>query len=251
MNGITSGGFSTRDSYTQRLIAALNECVLSPDRYFRIDTGIEHRFGDKAKEIHNRLYYSLGPTTDLLRYFPDCLYFDLKMFYPDWEANLDKPREYAENENQLVGNFTFFAEYKYSGTPRKKPLPNCPNVPLEFIGIIEREAWLTYRRITNPNPDVGTYLDGSRPRIAMFYVATYAPELLYAGWEEWIEPINIVDKVARPGKRALITRGSGTPWINFDIRVLKPIEAFLVDDLYWGSDEAIIASQKCRDLLFG
>ncbi len=82
MKTLTSGGFSSRDTLTQSLIQAVNGYVLTEERYFRIETGIEHRFGDDAEAVHRKLYNSMVPTTDLLRYFPDSLYFDRCVSYP-------------------------------------------------------------------------------------------------------------------------------------------------------------------------
>ncbi|RME58994.1 hypothetical protein D6779_05330 [Candidatus Parcubacteria bacterium] len=246
---LTSGGFTHRDSLTQKFIQSVSATILTSERYYKIETGIEYRFGEKAKEVHGWLYNSLGPTTDLLRYFPDSLYFDLRRYFPDW-GDKKTPGEFPQG-NEMIGCFTFFVEYKYSRNMRRKPLPNHPDVPLEYIGIIEREAWLTYRRLTTPNPPLDTYLDGKRPRIALFYAAEYAPEKLYAAWEENIEPIHVVTSVARPNVRSLPTRGSGTPWVNFDIRQMKPMEKFLVEDLFWDVQEADQSVLQCKNHLFG
>jgi len=144
--------------------------------------------------------------------------------------------------------FTFYVEFKYTAT-------KCPysigDVPPEFVGQIEREAWLTYKRLTSPNPDQGIYLDGMRSRIALFYAAPFAPDMLYGTWEEDIDPIRVISKQAEPGRRAVDTRGSGTPWINFDISKLKPLEVFLIEDLYWHEEPGIEAVQKCKEQLFG
>ena len=243
MEQITSGGFSSRDKLTQSLIQAVSQTILTEERYTKIETGIEFRFGEEAKLVHEKLYNSLGPTTDLLRYFPDALFFDHSIKLPTW----DFTGQVLSNDDDK-GLFTFYVEYKYTGT-------QCPfsvnGVPAEFVGQIEREAWLTYKRLTSPNPELGIYLDGQRTRIALFYAAPFAPDKLYAEWEEKFEPIKVKPEVAIPGERALKTRGSGTPWINFDIRSLKPLDVFLIDDLYWNSEAALIAVQGCKYLLFG
>ena len=64
---LTSGGFSRRDALTRNLVSTLKARVLTPDRYFIIETGIEHRFGTEAEKVHSMLYANMGPTTDLLR----------------------------------------------------------------------------------------------------------------------------------------------------------------------------------------
>jgi hypothetical protein len=183
----------------------------------------------------------LGPTTDLLRYFPDALYFDHLVKFPTWDQRV------LENDDER-GLFTFFVEYKYTDT-------QCPfsvnGVPPEFVGQIEREAWLTYKRLTSPNPKLDIYLDGHRSRIALFYAAPFASDKLYGAWEENIEPIKVKSEKAIPGERTLNTLGSGTPWINFDIRKLKPLEVFLADDLYWDNTAAMIAVKNCKERLFG
>lgn len=250
MSRLTSGGFSTRDFLTQGLVRAVGETILTSERYYRIETGIEYRFGEEAKMVHGWLYHSLGATTDLLRYFPDSLYFDLQHYFPDWEPDLTSPIDFVPGQEK-VGCFAFFVEFKYSRTKRKYPLRKQPEVPLEYVGIIEREAWLTYHRLTTPNPSLGLYLDGQRPRIALFYAAEYTPEKLHAGWEENIVPLDVVDRIARPNMRSVETRGSGTPWINFDIRNLKPLEQFLAEDLFWETSDARDAVLRCKKMLFG
>ncbi|MFQ5651054.1 MAG: hypothetical protein ACE5IY_14030 [bacterium] len=244
----SSGGFTTRDSKTRRFIQALQKTVLTEARYFRIETGIEHRFGKQAAAVHGMLYRSLGPTTDLLRYFPDSLYFDRTKRLPTWDVSSPQGEPLAyPAASDLTGLFTFFVEYKYSGTERPRPIGD---VATKFIGQIEREAWLTYRRLTSPNPQLGTYLDGKRTRIALFYAAAFAPEKLYGGWEEQIEPIFVRGEIARPGSRSVATRGSGTPWINFDVRQLEPLAEFLVDELFWQQGKAKQAVAECKEMLF-
>lgn len=102
---------------------------------------------------------------------------------------------------------------------------------------------MTYKRLSSKNPQIGTYLDGKNTRIALFYAATYAPDLLYAGWEDELQPIvderAIRKDIARPNAKSVgFSTGSGTPWINFDIRTLKPLDKFLVEDMFWEADEA-------------
>jgi len=96
-------------------------------------------------------------------------------------------------------------------------------------------------------PATNTYLDGQRTLIALFYVATYAPEILYAQWEHLIEPIAIRGDIAVPNRRSVsYSTGSGTPWVNFDIRKLKPLEAFLVQDLFWEENQANAAVKRMQ-----
>jgi hypothetical protein len=138
-------------------------------------------------------------------------------------------------------------EYKYSFSERKSAIGD---VPTKYIGIIEREAWFAYRRLTNDIPETNTYLDGQRTLIALFYVATYAPEVLYAQWEHLIEPIAIRKDFAQPNRRSVsYSTGSGTPWINFDIRKLKPLEVFLAQDLFWEETQACAAVEECKRVL--
>ena len=249
MKRLTSGGFSNRDALTQKLIHAIGQTILTSDRYFKIETGIEYRFGTQAKTVHKWLYHSLGATTDLLRYFPDSLYFDLHHVLPDWEPDRSE-HKLVQPAREHAGYFTFFVEFKYSRTKRARPLSSHPEVPMEYIGIIEREAWLTYHRLTAPNPRLGIYLDDQRPRIALFYAAEYTPEKLHAGWEEAVVPLHVIDKIARPDTRSVFTKGSGTPWINFDIRNLKPLEQFLEEDLFWEAAQAKTAVLRCKKMLF-
>ncbi len=249
MGDLEFGGFSQRDALTQKFVRAVNATILTGDKYHKIETGIEYRFGSAAKEVHHWLYRSLGPTTDLLRYFPDSLYFDLHHFQPEWAAE-SAAEEGTPQGSGAIGHFVFFVEYKFSRTKRKRPLAEHPDVPVEYIGIMEREAWLTYQRFTTPNPSLGLYLDGKFPRIALFYAAEYAPEKLFAAWENSIEPLQVVKKVARPLSRTLHTKGSGTPWINFDLRQLKPLERFLHEDLFWDEQDAIDTVAQCKKRLF-
>lgn len=250
---IHSGGFSERSNKTERLVQAIEAEIFTREHYFRIPTGIEHRFGEHAAKVHEILYRSLGPTTDLLRYFPDSLYLDRWRTFPEWEAGRTKPDLLAQPATlQSTGLFSFYVEYKYSDAERKRPLDG---VPTPFIGIIEREAWLTYKRLTSPNPQLNTYLDGKRTRIALFYAALYAPDVLYAGWEEWLEPIAderaVRRDIARPNSKAVgFSTGSGTPWINFDLRQLKPLAAFLAEELFWDVAQAEQAAKACKQRLF-
>jgi hypothetical protein len=246
---LTSGGFSSRDALTQSLISTLKSRVLTLDRYFIIETGIEHRFGDKAEEVHSILYAKMGPTTDLLRYFPDALLFDRLLRLPTWSATgTSAERLAAPADLTAQGLFTFFAEFKTSATMRRKSIKG---VPSEYIGQIEREAWLTYRRLTSPNPHIQTYLDGLRSRITVFYAASYAPDRLYAAWEQALDPIDIKHEVAEPASRSYATAGSGTPWVNFDIRQMKVLPSFLNEDLYWNLPEAKAAYEACCADLYG
>ncbi len=241
-----TGSFSVRDSLTQKLIATLKHYVLTPERYFCIETGIEHRFGDHARMVHELLRNSAGPTTDLLRYFPDSLYFDRHRRLPTWEVEQTRPTTSpgAEDIHAAQGLFTFFVEYKYSATPSPRMIQG---VPAPFVGQMEREAWLTYQRLSGPNPAMRNYLGGKRAQIALFYAAAYAPDKLYAGWEHNLRPIRIRPDVARPREKTIrSSRGSGTPWVNFDIRDLKPLEQFLVEDLFWKRSEAALAVKECR-----
>ena len=251
---ISSGGFADRSNKTERFVEAIEKEIFTRDRYFRIPTGIEHRFGDKAAKVHEILYRSLGPTTDLLRYFPDSLYLDRWRALPEWQPGKTTPELLPKQADlQATGLFSFYVEYKFSDAERKRPLAG---VPTPFIGIIEREAWLTYKRLTSPNPKLDTYLDGKRTRIALFYAAMYAPEKLYAGWEQWLQPIAderaVRKDIARPNSKAVgFSTGSGTPWINFDIRQLKPMEAFLTEELFWQKHEAAEAVAACKRRLAG
>ena len=245
---LASGGFSQRADRTENFVQAVENTILTPDRYFNIQTGIEYRFGDEAEHVHQLLYNSMGPTTDLLRYFPDNLYLDRWRIWSTWELQQQQPipLDNRAQENE-TGLFTFFVEYKYSYSERPTMIGE---VPTKYIGILEREAWLTYKRLTSPNPNVGIYLDKHRTRIALFYAATYAPGHLFAGWEEDLEPINIIERVARPGVRTIqSSRGSGTPYINFDIRQLKPLENFLEEDLFWDREDVAAAVEDCRRML--
>jgi len=254
MANYTSGGFTGRSNKTEKFIKSVGTAVLTPERYINIPTGIEYRFGEKAQEVHEQLYRSMGPTTDLLRYFPDNLYLDRCRRMPTWETGQTVPQAFAQPLGiDATGLFAFFVEYKYSDSERRQPLKG---VETRFIGIIEREAWLTYKRLTAPNPNLGTYLDGQRTLIALFYAVTYAPHLLYANWEHLIQPIEderaVIKTIAQPQLRSeAYSRGSGTPWINFDIRTLKPLEQFLVKDLFWEQSQAIEAVSKCKKILFG
>ena len=248
-----SADFASRTGASTKLMQAVEQTILTPEKYFHIPTGIEHRFGAQAGRVHELLYRSLSPTTDLLRYFPDSLYLDRWRRWPAWESDRKSPEPLQQAAHEKSsGLFSFFVEYKYSEAERKAPLGN---VPTKYIGIVEREAWLTYKRLTSPNPALGIYLDGQRSRIAVFYAATYAPDQLYAGWEEWLEPIAderaIRKDLARPNEKAVgFSTGSGTPWINFDIRRLKPLEKFLTEDLFWQGESAKKSVQACKQELF-
>lgn len=191
----------------------------------------------------------MGPTTDLLRYFPDNLYLDRYRQLPTWIPDLSTPHPLEQPADQNSrGLFSFYVEYKFSYRERQYPIGD---IPTQYIGIIEREAWLAYRRLTNDAPVTNTYLDGQRTLIALFYAATYAPEVLYAQWEHRIEPIAIRNDVAQPNRRSVsYSTGSGTPWINFDIRTLKPLEVFLVQDLFWEETQASAAVEECKRVLF-
>ena len=254
MSVLSSGGFTRRSTKTENFIQVVQETILTPERYFNIPTGIEYRFGEEADRIHGLLYRSMGPTTDLLRYFPDNLYLDRHHRWPTWEPDHTQPEtmDQVVDEND-TGLFSFFVEYKYSENERKRPLGN---IPTPYIGIIEREAWLTYQRLTQPNPEIGTYLDGQNTRIALFYAATYAPDKLYACWEHELEPIRDIPQairkdIARPNIRSVrYSTGSGTPWINFDIRLLKPLAIFLAEDLFWRPKDASQAVDQCQRQLF-
>ncbi len=247
-----SGGFSVRSQRAEAFSAAVEANILTRERYFRIPTGIEHRFGEHAGLVHDLLYRSMGPTTDLLRYFPDSLYLDRLHRLPEWEEKATMAPVASPANKQATGLFSFFVEYKISENERKQPLAQ---VPTRYIGIIEREAWLTYRRLTSPNPQLGIYLDGRRTRIALFYAAAYAPDLLYAHWEHEITPIAdsraVRTDIARPQERSVASStGSGTPWINFDIRQLKPLQEFLCTELWWPDDEAEQAVAACKRTVF-
>lgn len=240
------GSFTIRDSLTQKLIRTLKKHILTPNRYYCIETGIEHRFGDQARQVHELLLNSAGPTTDLLRYFPDSLYFDRQHRLPTWEVDRTEPEADPGTKDMLSaqGLFTFFVEYKFSYTPSPRGING---VPVPYVGQMEREAWLTYQRLSSPNPQMRNYLGGKRTLIALFYAARYAPDGLYAGWEHHIRPINIRPEVARPGEKTIRTsKGSGTPWINFDIRDLKPLEQFLCEDLFWEPAKAAAQVKRCR-----
>jgi len=249
----SEAAFNRRSTKSVQLQLAMEKTIFTPQRYFRIPTGIEHRFGAQAARVHELLYRSMGPTTDLLRYFPDSLCLDRWRRWPTWETGFTGPVALAQAAAEnATGLFSFFVEYKYSDAERKASLAS---VPTKYIGIIEREAWLTYKRLSSTNPPLGIYLDGQRSRIALFYAATYAPEKLYAGWEEWLVPIEeeraVRKDIARPNEKAVgFSTGSGTPWINFDIRLLKPLEKFLTEELFWQAPEARHAAQACLKELF-
>lgn len=246
---LNSGGFSERSRKTDLLVEAIEKNVLTPDKYFQIRTGIEHRFGKNAAKVHDILYRSMGPTTDLLRYFPDSLFLDRFRMWPTWETSIRSPqRLQAQASTEQTGLFSFYVEYKFSDSERKAALKN---VPTKFIGIIEREAWLTYKRLTSPNPEMGLYLDGQCTKIALCYAALYAPDVIYAGWEDQIVPIDderaIRKDIAKPNLRSVrSSTGSGTPWINFDIRTLKPLDRFLIEELFWDEADAKVAFDDAK-----
>ncbi len=249
-----NGGFQERANLAEQLVDVVEATILTEVRYARIRTGIEERFGKEERtRVHRLLYNSMGPTTDLLRYFPDDLYFDRRCLKPSWESGGTYPKVLpAAVDESATGMYSFFVEYKYSCSERTTLLRENPSVPTPYIGQIEREAWLTYKRLTDENriPVPGHYLEGKRTEIALFYAATYAPGFLYAQWEHLITPIAIQTKVARPGNRSNPgSKGSGTPFINFDIRTLKPLENFLAEDLFWDPQEASAAMQRCKSQL--
>lgn len=251
---MTSAGFTQRSSQTEQFIQSIEANILRSESYFNIKTGIEYRFSGETEKVHRLLYNSLGPTTDILRYFPDNLYFDRQRRWPTWETSWKQPEKLTAVADENIDSlFSFFVEYKYSASERRAPLLG---VPTPYIGIVEREAWLAYKRLTRPNPNLGLYLDGQRTRIALFYAATYAPDKLYAEWEHNIEPIgsdpNAINKaVARPNQRSVgYSSGSGTPWINIDLRTFKPLPRFLVEDLYWQPKEAQEVVTACKNQLF-
>ena len=254
MPSFTSGGFTGRSFETEAFIKSVETAILTPERYINVPTGIEYRFGEEATRVHELLYRSMGPTTDLLRYFPDNLYLERCRRLPTWDTEGTVAQETPNPlDIDATGLFSFFAEYKYSDSERRTPLKG---VETKYIGIIEREAWLTYKRLTAPNPSLGIYLDGKRTLIALFYAATYAPDRLYANWEHLIQPIDderaVIKTIVRPQLRSeAYSRGSGTPWINFDIRTLKPLERFLVEDLFWEQPQALKAVERCKNMLFG
>jgi hypothetical protein len=248
MSSMTSGGFTDRTDYTDRLIKAVEASILTSERYFNIQTGIEHRFGNQAEHVHSLLYNSMGPTTDLLRYFPDNLYLDRTLGKPTWVVSQTIPQLLPKQADEDgLGLFSFFVEYKSSYSERKYPISN---VPTKYIGLIEREAWLTYKRLTHENPKHNIYLDGQRTQIALFYAATYAPDFLYAQWEHLIQPLAVRGELAQPKKKSISSSsGSGTPYVNFDLRTFKPLDAFLTEDLYWDSTEAKSAVKNCKATL--
>ncbi len=243
----SSGGFANRSNKTDMFVSVVQENILTTERYFHIPTGIEHRFGENAALIHDILYRSMGPTTDLLRYFPDSLYLDKWRQLPTWDTQRLVPKVLPQAATmKSTGLFSFYIEYKFSDSRRRAPLHG---VPTEYIGIVEREAWLTYKRLCSDNPKIGTYLDGMKTRIALFYAATYAPAVLYGCWEDELQPIDderaIRKDIARPNEKSVgFSTGSGTPWINFDIRRMKPLEDFLSEELFW---EKTIAQQALED----
>lgn len=248
MSSITSGGFTVRSGQTEKFVSAVETTIFKPERYFNIQTGIEYRFGDKAKYVHDLLYNSMSPTTDLLRYFPDNLYLDRRTVRPAWQGPITPaPLLSKALDENAEGLFSFFVEYKYSAKERRSSIAG---VPTKYIGIIEREAWLTYKRLTHENPELGIYLDGKRTLIALFYAATYAPDFLYAQWEHLIEPIYTKPDVARPKQKTVgYSTGSGTPWINFDLRKFKSLDAFLTEDLHWDFADAKSTVKKCKTVL--
>ncbi|MFZ0391930.1 MAG: hypothetical protein WAN36_15825 [Calditrichia bacterium] len=225
---------------------AVSANILTHNSYFNIPTGIEHRFGSNFEQIKDLLYRSMGPTTDLLRYFPDDLYLDRFRRWPTWEPQQKAPVLLSKAASRKdTGLFSFFVEYKYSENERKAPIGE---VPTRYIGIIEREAWLTYRRLTAPNPVQHIYLDGRRSRIALFYAAAYSPEKLYGIWEQDIQPIAVRSETARPNERSFTeSGGSGTPWINFDLREVLTLENFLEKELFWEKSQAAQAVSRCKE----
>ena len=249
-----TNGFDARSKLADRLTQAVEKSIFTDSRYINIRTGIEHRFPSDTDWIKTVLYRNMGPTTDLLRYFPDNLYIDRCTECPTWEIDGFISRKHSKPLSEsAIGLFTFFVEYKSSYSQRERPVGKS-TVPLRYIGQIEREAWLAYKRLTYPNPINNIYLDGLRARIALVYEATYAPGRLFAEWEHNIEPINdpaaIRKTKAIPNIKAeMDSTGSGTPWINFDIRTLKPLEKFLAEDLFWDEAEAVKAVDECRKLL--
>ena len=245
---MTSGGFNSRSSQTERFVDATESTIFTSERYINIPTGIEYRFGEQSGIVHDLLYRSMSPTTDLLRYFPDNLYLDRKCLMPTWENHPSGPELLSEPADETdEGLFSFFVEYKYSDSERRYPIGN---VPTRYIGIIEREAWLTYKRLTRKNPKLDLYLDGQRTLIALFFAASYAPDFLYAQWEHLVEPIDVRTEIARPNRRSVsYSTGSGTPWINFDLRTFKPLTVFLAEDLFWDSAEAKMAVRECKAIL--
>ncbi len=149
MPSFTSGGFTRRSSRTEAFIKSVEANILTPELYFNIPTGIEYRLGEEATRVHELLYRSMGPTTDLLRYFPDNLYLDRRRQLPTWETEWTTPQVSPEPlDIDATGLFSFFVEYKYSDSERRAPLKG---VETQYIGIIEREAWLTYQRLTPGN----------------------------------------------------------------------------------------------------
>ena len=62
MPSFTSGGFTGRSSKTDNFIKSVEATILTPKRYFNIPAGIEYRFGEEAKQVHELLYRSMGPT---------------------------------------------------------------------------------------------------------------------------------------------------------------------------------------------
>jgi hypothetical protein len=161
---------------------------------------VQEQFGSEnyvRSEVHSKIRFARTPTTHHIRFAPDCFVVDLR-----------RPE------------LTYLLEYKHTNTPlsydsRLRQLQAESRADLQFADVGQWEA------AAYDNYDA---LAGLGVRVCVLNYVPYHPRPLLCDSSSSVRPI-----YRSPGV-GTTTKGSRTPWINFDLTRLRSLDAFLCEE---------------------
>lgn len=211
-------GFEYRVAQTNKVIQILKDNLwgapVISERLVHVDYGAEHIV---PNEVHRLIRFVRTETIRHIRFAPDFFVVD---------------RKYPER--------TYLLEYKCTQTPlyssdrismicRKSPRKD---INARDIGQWEAEAYENYKALSS----LGI-------RVVILNYCAYHDRSLVCDFIEKVTPIH------RDRVRSNITAGSRTPFINFDLRSMRSLEEFLVDEHGFSMEQVKPLIEKAKQRL--
>lgn len=206
--------FEKRSALGEGVAEIINKEIFADSKFIVEKFGVEKTH----KEIARQLYlFGDDKVSMFIRYFPDYLL-------------MDKARKK-----------TSFLEYKAMVVPAKEKrvewlrnLTGIDDLSVSNVGIIEREAIDNYFLLSKSGFDV-----------VIIVACRYNPKVLLAEWSSnliviYRQPERIK---AGPLERAnILSKGSGTPWVNIHLDRMRTLRNFLKDEFDFD-----VCTEKAKD----
>lgn len=190
-------GFADRLEQTNAVIAALRadlwESPVVSQRLIHVDYGAEHIV---PKEVHAIIRFIYTETTRHIKFAPDFFVVDKRCPERTYllEYKCTQTPLYSRNRIEMIRE----------KSPRKE-------IDWQDIGQWEAEAYDNYQALAK----LGI-------RVVILNYCAYHDRLLVCDFVQRVTPLH------RDQVRLTTTRGSRTPFINFDLNTMRSLEEFLV-----------------------